>query len=258
LALAALAVLVTYARLPPEETYHVSREGLAGGLSRTLVLLNFPISLAAIGVVGVLLERGAPRVPASVAIALCAVTAWPGVVDQDDLDARLVNAVPALGVALAVALTLWARPRLDLAPRQPIDRLRVAVAVVVVVASIPWLFAELGFYGPDPILAEEVPPGETIAAVHLGHHHGTDGSLLAVIALLLSRVARSAALRAYVALMLVYGLANALQDFWFEQLVKRGTTDVEIPSVLVPELSLAWAGVLALAAVVFLATRRSR
>jgi hypothetical protein len=121
-------VLVTYSRLAPEETYHVSHDGLAGGLSRVLVLLNFPIALAAIGVVGVLLERGAPCWLGVLAIALCAVTAWPGLVDQDDLDARLGNVVPALGVALAAGLTARARPQTSLAPPQRFDRARVVIA----------------------------------------------------------------------------------------------------------------------------------
>jgi hypothetical protein len=91
--------------------------------------------------------------------------------------------------------------------------------------------------------------------VHLGHHHGTDGLLLVLAGLGLSRVARSAGLRAYVALMLVYGGANLVQDFWHEQLVKRGTTDVEIPSLLIPEPSWAWAVLTALAAAVFSSIR---
>jgi hypothetical protein len=251
-------VLVTYSRLPPEETYHVSRDGLAGGLSRVLVALNFPIALAAIGVVGVLLERGAPRWLGVLAIALCAVTAWPGLVDQDDLDARLGNVVPALGVALAAGLTAWARPHASLAPPQRFDRARVLIAAVVLLGSVPWLFAEAGFHAPDPMLADEVPPGEVSAAVHLGHHHGTDGASLMLVALLLSRVARSGLLQAYLALMLVYGLANVLQDFWLEQVVKRGTTDVEVPSVLVPSVSVGWALLLAAAAAVFALTRAAR
>ena len=44
-------VLVTYSRLDPAETYHVSREGLAGGLSRSVTLVNFPIALVAIALV---------------------------------------------------------------------------------------------------------------------------------------------------------------------------------------------------------------
>ena len=40
------AIVVTYARLEPADLYHVSRDGLAGGLSRALVEMNFPIALA--------------------------------------------------------------------------------------------------------------------------------------------------------------------------------------------------------------------
>jgi len=40
--------------------------------------------------------------------------------------------------------------------------------------------------------------------------------------------------------MLSYGLANALQDGWNEQLWKRGTVDTEIASALRPELSWGW------------------
>jgi len=91
-----VAIVVTYARLDPADLYHVSREGLAGGLSRALVVANFPLSLVAIALVLVavdVLPRRAWLVGGP-AIALCAVTAWPGVVDQADLDARPVNALP--------------------------------------------------------------------------------------------------------------------------------------------------------------------
>jgi hypothetical protein len=236
----------------------VSVGGLAGGLGRTLVLLNFPISLAAIGVAGVLLERRVAPSLCTVAIVLCAVTAFPGVVDQDDLDARLVNVVPAFGVALTLAATVLSKPRLTFRPLRRFDWLRGVAALILLVGSIPWFFAETGFYGPDPILADEVPAGEEIAAVHLGHHHGTDGLLLALCALLLSRVARTAILQAYVALMFVYGSANALQDFWHEQLVKRGTTSTDVPSVLLPRASVAWLVLVVLALGLFLVSRAAR
>ena len=49
LGLEATAILVTYSRLPPEALYNVDQAGdLAGGLGRTLVLINYPIALAAI------------------------------------------------------------------------------------------------------------------------------------------------------------------------------------------------------------------
>ena len=109
--LVTLAVLVTYSRLEPERLYHVSREGLPGGLSRSLTLVNFPIALAAIGLVLVAvaaLPRGAWWVAAP-AIALCATV--PLFVDQADLDARVGNAVPALGVAITAGLTAAAGGR---------------------------------------------------------------------------------------------------------------------------------------------------
>jgi hypothetical protein len=256
LALDAVAVFVTYSRIPPHELYHVSNDGLAGGFSRLLVQLNWPTALIAIAIVGVLLERGAPLVPSVVAIVLCALTAF--VVHQSDLDAKVVNVLPALGVAIAVALTIRARPLLRLAPRQPWDPLRIGVAAFVVVAGIEWVFAELGFYAGWPFYTSEVPPGEHLAAVHYGHHHGLDGVLFVLSALLLSRVAQAAALRAYVALMFVYGFANALQDFWGEQLVKRGTIDTKLPSMLLPSFSVEWGLILAGAAALYFLMPRPR
>jgi hypothetical protein len=256
LGLDALAVLVTYSRIPPEHLYNVSREGLGGGLSRLLVDLNWPVALFAIAILGVLLEHGAPRLPCFAAIALCALI--PFVVHQSDLDAKLVNVLPALGVAIAVGLTVRARPRLQPAPPQPWDRARIVFATVVAMAGIEWVFAELGFYAGSPFFTRTVPAGEELAAVHFGHHHGLDGVLFVLGALLLSRVARSGVLRAYVALMFAYGLANAVQDFWGEQLVKRGWIDTKLPSVLVPKFSLAWALIVAAAAAIWFLMPRPR
>jgi hypothetical protein len=256
LALDTLAVFVTYWRIPPHELYHVSHHGLAGGLSRVLVQLNWPIALVAIAILGVLLERGAPLVPCLVAIPLCALTAVA--VEQSNLDAKLLNVLPALGVAIAVALTVRARPLPRLASAQPWDRVRLVVAAIVVLAGVEWVFAELGFYAGWPFYTREVPPGEELAAVHVGHHHGLDGVLFVLCALLLSRVARSDAVRAYVALMFAYGLANAVQDFWGEQLVKRGWIDTKLPSVLLPRLSLAWAAIVLAAAVLWWLSPRPR
>jgi hypothetical protein len=68
-----------------------------------------------------------------------------------------------------------------------------------------------------------------------------------------------ATLSAYLALMLVYGLANALQDAWTEQIVKRGWTHHAIPNLLRPDASLWWAGIVAVAALVeLLLLRRER
>ena len=86
------AVLVTYARLQAAELYNVDEAGdLAAGLGHTLVVLNYPLALGGIALAAV---AGGPRPLVWAAILLCAVTAVPGVVDQDDLDARWINASP--------------------------------------------------------------------------------------------------------------------------------------------------------------------
>ena len=189
------------------------------------------------------------------AIVLCATTAAPGVVDQADLDARWINVVPAIGVAIALALAIAAGRRgVELARRARGDRLRIALAAALVVLALPWVAAGLGFYLPgDLFMGEEMSPARDpgVAAVHLGFHHGIGGVLLALAALALSRVPASRALAGYLSLMLSYGLANAVQDGWNEQLWKRGTVDTEIASVLRPELSWEWLAIVAAAAAIY-------
>ena len=152
------------------------------------------------------------------------------------------------------------------------DIARLVLAIIVVLAAIPWIAAGLGFYlddipGLGSVFLTGVPrpePGHpTLTAVHLGHHHGLDGTLLALAAIALSRTVcmlRSGYLhtgyRFYVSLMLVYGLANALQDFWLEQIVKRGTTSLEIPTLTVPEASAAWAAILVATLIIHFAAGR--
>jgi|KBSMisStandDraft_5_1062788.scaffolds.fasta_scaffold54396_2 hypothetical protein len=267
-------IFVTYRRLPPDtrdatdDLYHVSGNGLAGGLSRVLVELNFPMALVAVLVILVAMDA-LPRSSwalAAPAIALSAVVAWPGVVDQDDLDARVVNVIPALGVAVALGLTLAAGRRAgwNVAGRLPLDPVRLGIAVVVLVLSIPWIAAELGVFLPDGVfIMRRVAPdtdGLPIAAVHLGHHHGFDGALVALSALLLSRprLRRGTTARvtvAVTALALAYGIVNCVQDAWNEQLVKRGTLDWKIPGAILPSLSWIWLVILVLAALTALALR---
>ncbi len=266
-ALLVVAVLVTYSRLDPALLYHTTGEGLGGGLSRVVVLLSFPISLVAVALtlLSVAALSGNAWWIAGPAIALCAVTAVPGVVRQEHLDARWVNALPAVGVALALGLTAAAalRAGISLAPPLPGDRLRIALGAVVVLLSLPWLSAELGFHLPsDLFLGEEVPAGETLAAVHLGHHHGLDGALLVASALLLSRrrlTGRSGAVYlAYVALAFGYGAVNFAQDLWQEQLVKRGWVEWSIPTALEPGLRPVWLAILALSGLAFWSVTRER
>src|SRR5919206_2069549 len=190
LGLVAAEIVVTYSRIPPTELYSVSGAGLGAGLGRALVFLNFPVALAALPVIALAadrLRRTPALVAAVVAAALCSVVFWPGVVDQYDLDARWVNALPAAGVALAAALSLAAglhRERV---------RLRAAPALLLLLA-LPWLAAELGFHLDGvPVLGRIFLTGKLVgprAAVHLGHHHGMDGVLLTFAALLLVPLAR--------------------------------------------------------------------
>lgn len=266
-ALVALAILVTYTRLPHEALYHTSGDGIEAGAGRALVFAGFPVALIAIPLawIAVARLRTRPAVAAGVlATILCATVGFPGVIDQADLDARPVNALAGIGALLALGLTAVALRGGGLGESQPFngwDVARIALAVVLVLAALPWIWAELGFYVDDapvigdPFIAEQVKPslgGEpSLHAVHLGHHHGLDGIVLALGALVLSRVpsrmprkGEGTALAAYVALLLTYGLANALQDGWNEQLVKRGTSDFKLPSVIRPDLSAAWLGIL--------------
>jgi hypothetical protein len=74
--------------------------------------------------------------------------------------------------------------------------------------------------------------------------------MLAATGLLLLRLARPLAGRAYAALMVAYGLVNAAQDAWTEQVVKRGWTGHEIPNALHPEPSAVWLAIVILAVVV--------
>jgi len=262
-----LVVLVTYSRIDPADTYNVSRDGFAGGLSRSVTLLNFPIALAAIAL-ALLAVASLPRAAwwaAAPAIVLCLTLPW--VIDQGDLDARWVNALPAVGLLIAGGLTAVAVSRVgtSFAPRLPGDRARVVAAMVVLVLSLPWIAAELGFYFPgDVFMGEELgreDDGRVIAAVHLGHHHGTDGTLLFVTALLLSRMRVSQrrlrfTVVAYLGAMLAYGGVNFVQDLWHEQIVKRGWTDAGIPSAILPGARPIWLVIVVLAGLATMALFR--
>lgn len=258
------AMAATYTRLDISDLYNVSRDGIDGAVSRILVQVNYPISLVAIAAVLIALDTlesrrwwlGGP------VIAACAVTAWPGVVDDGDLDARLINIVPAVGVAGALTLTIIATrgSGAALQPRCRFDTGRVIIAAVVLFLSLPWIAADLGFYLPDVGFITERPitgsDGVVNPAVHLGHHHGFDGSLILLSALFLSRPKlHSPTLRTattgYVALMAAYGAINATQDFWHEQIQKRGWTDWTFPKATEPTLTAIWLLILAAAVAIF-------
>ncbi|MGH3058561.1 MAG: hypothetical protein ACRDPP_09985 [Gaiellaceae bacterium] len=277
--LVALAVLVAAARVATAELYNVSETGIVGGAGRALVFVGYPTAFVAIAILALLVARLRRRwvlVVAAVAAVLCATVAWPGVVEQSDLDAKPANAFAGVGALVAVALTVFALARGGIGVQRPFgvrwDVARLVLAVVLVLASIPWILADVGVKAEDVpglgwifMSGEVLPePGHPdLIAVHLGHHHGMDGTLLALAALALSRAVpdvRGGLMRPvlgfYLSLMLVYGLANALQDFWLEQLVKRGTTSHRIPTLTEPDLSPAWAAIVAAALLIHFVARR--
>jgi hypothetical protein len=262
-AIVALEILVTYWRLPAHELYNVSGSGFRGGTSRVLVFLNYPLALVAIPIIVFVAERLRSRaswITAAVGVALSAAIFWPGIVKEADLDARPVNAVAALGVLVTASLTVIAARKLE-PPARPVrqtgDWLRVIVSAVTLVLGIPWMAADLGlFFNHVPVLGTLYQTGELRTqphsievhpAVHHGHHHGMDGVLLVLAALLLSRLLASVGakwlrwtLGAYLALMLCYGAGNIANDFWLEQVAKRGWTEWLIPDVTTPKASVAW------------------
>jgi hypothetical protein len=274
-AVVCVEVLVTYSRIPSHELYHVSGGGLALGAGRALVFVNYPVALVALAVLGLVWERLDPRLrPAAAAAALLsAAVFWPGVVDQANLDAKPVNAIAAVGVLLAVVLSLAA----GAAPARPrsraADRARIAAAAALVFVALPWEAADLGFFFDHTPLGSVFQTGELRRqagtsglhpAVHHGHHHGMDGVLLVLAALLLSRAlagVRARGLRtaigAYLALMLAYGLANVVNDFEIEQVLKRGWTSWQMPSVLQPAADLPWLGIVVAAAVAWVVYERA-
>ena len=104
----AAMVWITYARLPADVFYNVTGTGFRAGASRVLVLLGWPISLAAVALIAVAADRflasappaGARRAAVVAALAatlLCATIAWPGVIDESDLDAKPSNGLAAVG-----------------------------------------------------------------------------------------------------------------------------------------------------------------
>jgi hypothetical protein len=253
------AVIATYSRFPAAELYHVHHSGIGAGFGRELVALNFPFALVGIALVGLAWPRlhGGLRIAGVAAIALCAVVYFA--VDQQNLDAKLLNAVPALGLALAVALVLAVGVSESRQVRG--DRLRIALAAVLLFFCAPLIAAELGFYLDGvPFLGWffetgrlATQPGDPVLhhAVHHGQHHGWQATMLALTALAFSRLPRPRVLDAYLALMLAYGVGNLVNDDWLEQVVKRGWTNHEVPSLLTPAANWGWAAMLVGAALVW-------
>jgi hypothetical protein len=279
--LAATAVFVTYWRLPPSVLWKVHNSGFIGGAGRAFVFLSFSAAVAAIGILPIVVDRLEDRradLLGLVALILCATVALPGVQTESHLDPKWSNVPAVLGVALAFLLTVWAsrdgrREFRRTSARG--DAARLVVGGLSLFFAAPYIAAELGFFLDGvPVLGSifitgairpEPGAGYSHAAVHHGHHHGLDGFLLVATALLLSKLVgsiRRPVLRTltavYLALLLVYGLTNQVQDLWTEQIVKRGWTNWEIPNVLHPSLSAAWAAMIASGLVIYALFLRPR
>ena len=279
--LAATAVFVTYWRLPPSVLWKVHNSGFIGGAGRAFVFLSFSAAVAAVGILPIVVDRLEDRradLLGLSALILCATVALPGVQTESHLDPKWSNLPAVLGVALAFLLTVWAsRNGRREFPRTSArgDAARLVVGGLSLFFAAPYIAAELGFFLDGvPVLGSifitgairpEPGAGYSHAAVHHGHHHGLDGFLLVATALLLSRLVgsiRRPVLRTvtavYLALLLVYGLTNQVQDLWTEQIVKRGWTNWEIPNVLHPSLSAAWAAMIACGLVIYALLLRPR
>jgi hypothetical protein len=255
-----IAVIATYSRFPTTLLYNVDHsDTIAAGFGRELVALNFPFALVGIALVGLAWPRlhGWLRSAGAVAVVLCATVYFA--VDQSDLDAKPLNAVPALGLALAVTLVLAVG--VPDARRVRGDRVRIGLAAVLVFFCAPLIAAELGFFLDGvPFLGWFYETGRLTTqpgvaglhrAVHHGQHHGWEATMLSLTALAFSRLPRPRILDAYLALMLAYGIGNLVNDDWLEQVVKRGWTSHEVPSLLVPAANWGWAVVLAAAVVIW-------
>lgn len=275
--LVAAEVFATYARLPARELYHVSHNGRVAGAGRVVVFLNWPVALAAIPMLAVVATVAHSRRISRLAVLaalLCGAIFWPGMVDQANLDAKWSNAIAAVGVVLALTLTIVVVLRCGLGPRTRArgDRLRLGIVAVLALLAIPWLAADLGFLaGGWPLFGSVYYSDEWYApfgharahrAVHAGNHHGLVGVLLVVTMLLLSRTLPALGRRlrpfvgAYLAVLLFYGLALIANDFWLEQVVKRGVTHWEFPSLITPAPTPGWLILLVLAALVYVLVLR--
>jgi hypothetical protein len=274
--LATIAVFETYWRIPPAELWKAHNSGFVGGIGRAFVFVSFSAAVAALAVVPILADRLESRraqILALVAFVLCATVAVPGVQTPSHLDPKWSNTWAVVGVGLAIALTAWAARHGRTEPARTTvagDRARLLLWLFVLFWATPYIAAELGFH-LDGVpffgwffqtgkIAPEPGSGRLHATVHYGHHHGLDGFLLATTALLLSRLlggTRRPGLRTLTAailpLMLVYALTNLVNDLWIEQVVKRGWTDWQVPDVLEPKASLAWAAMLVAAALLYFA-----
>ncbi|MFW9905431.1 MAG: hypothetical protein ACFFFH_13910 [Candidatus Thorarchaeota archaeon] len=142
--------------------------------------------------------------------------------------------------------------------------------------SLPWIFAQLGFYISDfPILGiifwarqstlqEQEPKYPN--AVHIGTHHGTEGFLIIVFlwittlwilpVILDNRVRQS--LGVITGFGFGYAIYNAAEDFLTEQIYKRGWMDFRLPSGTTPGLNLQYLTILIIGIIIYYFYLRKR
>jgi hypothetical protein len=273
LGLVAIAAAVTYTRVPARQLYHVSSSGIDLGLRQSLAFAGYPAAPIAIAIAWLLAERFTRRgvlLAAGVATVLGSAVFWPGAVEEADPDSRPINVVALAAVLIVVVLTIGAARTggVRCLESRPGDRVRVILSGLLLLAAIPWLAAVIG------VSLDHVPALNSLflsdsfvdqpgvlglhPAVHAGLHHGLCGVVLVVGALWLSRGLSLAPSRghrriigAYLSLLIAYGGANALQDFWLEQIVKRDLLTWQFPYMLQPKASLAFVFVLVAAAIVY-------
>jgi hypothetical protein len=277
----AIATVVTYARLPAAQLYHVSHPGIDTGIARGLAFSGFPAAPVAIAVVWLLAEQLSRRAAVLAAVAatvLGSAVFWPGAVDETDPDARPVSILALVGVVTVIALTVSVarssglqRPRVRLREDWP----RILVTAVVFLVEIPWIAAVIGvsldhvpvldsMYLSDSFVDQRGVPG-LHPAVHAGLHHGLCGALLVTSSVWLSRriagmrsLAHRRLLAGYLSLLIAYGGANALQDFFLEQIVKRDLVQWQFPYMLQPKMSWGSGAIVAAAVLIYLAILRPR
>jgi hypothetical protein len=268
----AIAVFVTHARLSAAGEPEAGRFDPIRGARQVAIFFRHPLLPSVAAFVPIALSRLPPRqvIPTlglgAAAGGIGGFALWRGAA-RWRVPIERADALAAAGVAAAFAVTVRSA---RVAGIGPVDRwtegdaARLAVAAGLVAVGLPWIMADLGVYVEDvpvvgaPFLSRERrPPESSEAAVHLGHHHGIDGVLLALTALTLSRTLarlRPAPVREglslYLAGLFVYGVARAAEDAWNEQVVKRGWTSLKLPLVVEqgrPVRPKYWGGMLAVA-----------
>ena len=272
-AFVAVEVFVTQSRLPAADLYHPASSGISEGGYALLSFTGFAGALVALAILPIIFDRVRARtvaIAALVAGVLAGSILWPGAIHEADIDVSSGRILPALGAGLMLILTIDATRRVgtgDTWRRQRGDVARIGLGAVLVCMGLPWMAADLGLslnlpglhwlYQTDQLRSQPGVPG-LHEAVHEGHHHGMNGVLLAAAALILSRALPRVhggrlrhALAGYLALLLAYGFGNAVQDFWLEQIVKRGLTSFQLPMVLTPALNWGCAAVLLAAVAVY-------